>query len=532
MVLFKLSVLLGQQPVDGTSVIPYSKTVVLNGVDHVYRDSLLVAKYTYKNGVKEGEFTEYYYSSKNELIFKETGKFVAGLKQGKAKTYSKYDNALLNGPDNHYLDGQFHGSNKVQISRDTMVNASYKKGVLDGRATFYAHYKVYDGTGDSFSRWKMFEECLFVNGVKNGYTVLVSDYYSIGQSGYYKNGLKDSTWKFYVPYGEYKGELEGYCNYVNGKREGAAESYYGQITDDVDGVLTPEFTPMNVYVEFKNDVRHGEYIKTTSDGHILEKGFYVEGKRQGQWESGKWMDGMWVTLKGEVIDDLTQGKWNCYDSKKRLRIAMNLKNDTADGSWLYYDENGNIMHERVYDMMKEVSVTNYQGMENGFSSISISYIPGDSKHLSITTLSGDVTTRETFIVLLDSMPRLDSIANAYVNVRTGNFVDTVLYRDGTMTSFMHDTLSTVQNFSMGHVHGEQIVWDYIQGVRFERTYDMDTLLDERFYFIDGRPYKGVCELITETPPNREVIRVKKGRRKGYTEYYGRLTGRFLGRVKF
>jgi hypothetical protein len=159
-------------------------------------------------------------------------------------------------------------------------------------------------------------------------------------------------------------------------------------------------------------------------------------------------------------------------------------------------------------------------------------VPGDSTHLVISTVRGDVTGYETYLILFDSMPRLDTLANGYIDVRNGLYNDTFLHRDGVAKAYTHDTLFTLQNFSKNHLHGEQVFWDFKQGVRLERTYDMDTLLDERFYFLDGKPYKGVYELLTESPPNREVIRIKKGRRKGYTEIYGRLTGRLIGRVKY
>lgn len=527
LVLFNVPGLLAQEQ----ATITPAKFAVVDGEDKVYRDSLLVAKYTYKNGIKEGSYTEFFYSSLGEMVFKETGNFVAGLKQGKAKTSIFSGGKKYGANENYYVDGQLHGLGSVYEATDTLVHAIFNQGVMDGYANRQAYTKVYDETGYQFSRWQFFQECYYKNGVRDGYYIEVS-ISEIELRGKYTNGLRDSVWNFYITYGDYRGELQRYFTYVNGKLEGPAESYYAPVTDTVDGLLMRGYTPMNLYLEYKNDQLHGEYIKTTSDGRLLEQGFYVNGKRQGPWEFGRWQEGLWVIVKGEMIDDRMQGKWNCYDLKNRLRIKIALKNDTADGTWSYYDEYGNLMHERVFDMAKELSVTNYQGMENGFTSIGISYVPGDSNHLVISTVRDDVTGYETYLILFDSMPRLDTLANGYIDVRNGLYNDTFLHRDGVAKAYTHDTLFTLQNFSKNHLHGEQVFWDFIQGVRFERTYDMDTLLDERFYFLDGKPYKGVYELLTESPPNREVIRIKKGRRKGYTEIYGRLTGRLIGRVKY
>ncbi len=524
--LFNVTYLLAQQP-----AISSDTSRILNGEDKVYRDSLLVAKYTYKNGVKEGAYTEFYYSSMGALIFKETGKFVAGLKKGRSRTFVFSEGKLYNAADNYYLDGQLQGLGSVMVATDTLMHAIYSRGVLNGYATWQAYSKVYDETGYKFSQWQFFQECYYKNGVRDGYYIeVVNDEISI--IGKFVNGMKDSVWNFFVPYGPYKGELLYYFNFVNGLRQGPAESFFMATEEENNGFKTTVYNPINQYIEYRNDTAHGEFIQTTKEGVVIQKGFYVEGIRKGQWELSEWMNGVWVTWKGEMTNSHMNGRWNCYDDKKRLRLKSTMKNDTADGTWLYYDEQGNLTHERVFDMAKEVSVTNFEGMEDGFKSIGISFIPGDSNHLIISTLRDDVTAYETYILLLDSMPRLDTLANSYVNVRTGQYADSFMLRDGVLRTYTHDTLYTVQNFNMGHLNGEQVIWDYKQGVRFERTYDMDTLLDERFYFLDGRLYKGVCELISEVPPNREVIRVKKGRRKGYTEVYGRLTGRLIGRVKY
>lgn len=60
------------------------------------------------------------------------------------------------------------------------------------------------------------------------------------------------------------------------------------------------------------DVKHGEYLKTSYGGDILEKGFFKNGKRDSLWVyfANKGVD---TTFAGNYLDDKRVGEWAIFD---------------------------------------------------------------------------------------------------------------------------------------------------------------------------------------------------------------------------
>lgn len=505
-------------------------SVVKNGEDLVYRDSLLVAKYTYKNGIKNGPYSEMFYNSYGKLIFKETGKMVAGLKQGKAPISMKVTAKTMMSQENYYENGKPHGDNIIVEGIDTFLEAEFVHGKINGEATREVWAEAINAKGNSYFSWNEIEVSEYVMGVRHGYFYTLVDEVP-DQLGFYKNGLKDSVWNTYVTHGEYVGELQSVCTYVNGKKEGPAESFFKLVVQEVDGVETSGFAAIREHVVFKNDLMQGPYSLRGSDGDLVDTGNMVDGLRQGPWSISKWEDGKRLYLKGNMVNDKLKGLWFCYDSVKRLMAKLMFENDTLNGECLAYEANGVLSVKRVYDKGNVVALFNYKNLD-GFKSIGVSRIKGKPNHLLLTVEKDYLTLYEEYRFLKDRTPAPDTLAAQYINVFNGHYNDTFLVLDGLSKAYSHDTFVREQTYKMGHLNGVLTLLDYQQDIRLQRKFSNDTLMDEQFYFLDGSPFKGTFTLLSDSPPNREVIRIKKGRRKGYSEIYGRYTGNLLGRRKF
>lgn len=454
-----------------------------------------------------------------------------GLKHGRANVYNKYDDYFSKGPGNFYIRGSLEGTNQIMLNGDTMMQASYNYNRLNGRAAFFLHYKVYDGTGASYSRWRLIEESMFKNGLKHGSCVRADEYNEVSEAGFYKDGLKDSVWRRFITYGGYKGEVLDRVTYVRGLRQGPAEAFFSAYKDTLDGDTVIVYRKVSEYVEFKDDVLHGDYVLSAPTGIVMESGSFVEGKRHGRWQEVAPSGDEFVIWKGKYVEDKKEGEWIGLDKKKTMRIKGNYINGLADGLWLFYDEKKVKVAEKLFYEGHLFSLRNFQGLED-LSSVVISKLSKDAMRLNVELVADYRTSILSYQYIGgDTMPVLDTMVN-YFDMGNGNYNDSFLKLDGKHYLYSHDTLILLEQYSMGKLIGSREHFNYEQGVKVVNLYENDSMVSERFYTLDGKPFSGVYEMLVESPPNREVIRVRKGRRKGYTEYYGRLTGRYMGRVKF
>lgn len=99
-------------------------------------------------------------------------------------------------------------------------------------------------------------------------------------------------------------------------------------------------------IEKNPPVQHGDYIKKYPNGIVQMRGFYVNGKRNGQWTSffqnGK------VQSEGFFKDGLRDGKALVYYENGKIYYEGYYKDGREVGTWKFYDENGKQINEVVY----------------------------------------------------------------------------------------------------------------------------------------------------------------------------------------
>jgi len=99
-------------------------------------------------------------------------------------------------------------------------------------------------------------------------------------------------------------------------------------------------------------------ITSLSDGKLLEKGFYKNGLKNGEWLYYTWdlIDNCFYGLSN--LDDkiilnykngILVGKYQCYYNNNQIKTQGNYLNNKKNGSWIFFEENGYKALEIVFD---------------------------------------------------------------------------------------------------------------------------------------------------------------------------------------
>lgn len=259
---------------------------------------------TYKNDLKEGEWTEFsdIYGQKLSFEVYSEGKILSSEKyfeDGKLKEKTSYINGKADGikliyspegkiiSESPYSEGKLNGIQKnYYFTGELESTVPYKMGILDGESiTYYKNGNVY-------------EKGNYQNNTKVG----------IWHS-YYNNGAINNIFT----YNEY-GNLDGM-----------------QVTYTATDFEFKKFFKRET--EFKNGLRHGVMIFYYPKGNIREKGYFENDKK-----SGKWLEYF-------------------YDGK--IMNEHNFLNDKFDGVQKTFYTNGNIESESVFREGKQKEITQY-----------------------------------------------------------------------------------------------------------------------------------------------------------------------------
>lgn len=99
-------------------------------------------------------------------------------------------------------------------------------------------------------------------------------------------------------------------------------------------------------IESNPPVVNGDYVKKYTSGIVQMKGYYINGKREGQWtsffESGK------KQSEGFFKAGLRDGKAVVYFENEQVYYEGYYKNGQEAGKWVFYDPKGKKINEKDY----------------------------------------------------------------------------------------------------------------------------------------------------------------------------------------
>jgi antitoxin component YwqK of YwqJK toxin-antitoxin module len=239
---------------------------------------------------------------------------------------------IITGYTTEYIDAGFtegYAEGKWEYFKNNTLSESmnYSKGWLNGeKIKYYA-----DGTIQSKVKLK--------NGKVDG---TITRYAQNGKLEYEK-GMKDGIDEGPERSYDESGELVAETTYKNGKAEGKSFAHYNR--GNGDAYRKTEY--------YKNGLLDGEYTEIYDNGTVKTKGKYLNGKKEGVWETNK-EDGAKKPTEeykdGEVIKRIT------YFTDGKVEMERNFdSNGKQHGVEKKYDwEDGSLKTELNYVHGKQV----------------------------------------------------------------------------------------------------------------------------------------------------------------------------------
>lgn len=290
------------------------------------------------NKLKAGVWTFYY----DNGYIQSSGNYLRDSMNGKWEFY--YDNGQLMGKANYKMSS---GLNKG------------KSGIpLDGRDGYFISY---------YPNGKIWQEQKWLHGEYNGAFISHREDGSFDFTGFYAQGLKDSSWTYYYDSGikkleesyyqnklhgvsrsfNKKGKLEKELHYKSGEPDGYYAEYYNDgVTKKKEGNYSTAIieSTTGVYRDGKVETKKTYGNKSKAEG--VWKEWYSNGnlKSQGEYRNGMKF-GLWTTwyingnkqTEGKYRDDSEDGLWTGWYSNGELKGIGNYYNSDRVGKWLMCD---------------------------------------------------------------------------------------------------------------------------------------------------------------------------------------------------
>lgn len=476
---------------------PLPKTEVKRGISYTYYNQSDTVHYQgkVKNDLREGEWEFYRYTPAGEAVVYRTETYAAGVKSGPFMHYhgdtleqGNYDFDRLQG-------GYDHRRFEVGATGDTLLvpvrRGEYSAGTMVGN-------------------WQFFEKGKLL------------------EMGTYQAGKKTGLWKhYYIP----ENAVHWSAEYEAGKKHGK-ETRFFELAEDGKTKIEQH----SVYNHYKG-VLAGEYVIKDKDGFEIEKGSYVDGKKNGEVftynraEEEKcvshYMDGAQsgpatfsnradkVTVKGGFNNGKRNGKWTYFDPESGETIKeMTYVDGLLDGDWTAFHYNGNDQETRKIDKGELKELTFYA--TDGTSVIKSFEIEKDQPKAGWLTVSyshnhGDSVEQMTYELQASANLTPDNFLTTFndAKVKQGH-----LHLNGTYELYIGDKLLMQGNYTKDAKDG---LWDYFyhNTVVWEVTFANDKKTKEFFKTKDSSDgYKG--DFIVNFPNGKPQyeFKIKDGMRHG------------------
>jgi antitoxin component YwqK of YwqJK toxin-antitoxin module len=148
---------------------------------------------------------------------------------------------------------------------------------------------------------------------KSAYSTLFYMNGELAAEGKYEGTLKDSTWKYYSYYSHTLSYVE---NYKAGGKSGPSMKYY-------DNGLVAEI------IDWDSNIKQGKWLQYFEDGSLR--------------------------LSSSFVSDKIDGHYKVFTSPGKVAIDGSYKEGNKDGKWIFYNDQGIIEYELLYDNGKALN---------------------------------------------------------------------------------------------------------------------------------------------------------------------------------
>lgn len=127
----------------------------------------------------------------------------------------------------------------------------------------------------------------------------------------------------------------------------------GENTDEAQGNSSEQTTTVDTslrglvgVIEKNPPVQQGNYVAKYPNGIVKMKGYYINGKRNGQWTS--FFENGTVQSEGFFKDGLRDGRAVVYYENGKVYYEGYYKEGREVGKWTFYSPEGKIIQEKNY----------------------------------------------------------------------------------------------------------------------------------------------------------------------------------------
>lgn len=525
----------------------------VNGKFNQYENNKISITLDYIDGVKEGEYAEYYYDEAGKLIAKNIGQYKNNEKNSTWTFYSIETSGERVIKFENYVNGIKNG-NFQDIIGDSLVIGKYEYDKMQGKALIYQDFS-YLIFGDPMitdtAQMSLIAEGNYLAGVKHGYWKNYDFSGTLRSEGNFVNGKESGEWKFYytkiidMPYSQ---KLYMVQNYSNGKLNGKRlrfsyiieEKYpckdsvnIDKNTDTCTNFIYHKVLETSYYKDGELD---GPFELLDSLNELIVKGNFIKDKKNGEWfHRYSKTDPNNVTYfsyeKGNYLNDVRDGAWiEYYSDQKTVAKKFNYKNGSLHGIYIVYNRFNNPIETKKFDNGKFKELISYDSAgikpiakyeifeeyDNGFK----------CKH---TIYMEDGHTSQIYWVKKDKEINHEWFEFEFIiNEKLGNFKNGSMgFKDGEYALFYKGKPQVIGEYYQEKKSG---FWEFFyenQNVKIEINYINYIATKEKYLTMDGEMFSGEFIFYSEDGKTKESRKIKAGFRNGKTTYYDILSKKVI-----
>jgi antitoxin component YwqK of YwqJK toxin-antitoxin module len=533
-----------------------------NGVLKIYEEGKIDVSTTYKDDVRNGQCTEYYYNEETgELQLKQIGDYLNDEKNGTWKLFfvdeNKGERVLTF--ENYTRDiknGQFQ-----EAKGDSLIIGNYRNDLLHGE------YKVYLDVNrlllGGVIKTNIADLILIADGnyyenVKSGYWKNYDFTGTLRSEGRFSNGQETGEWNYYytnwsdgedgqMPYSK---QLFLTQNYLNGILDGKSTRYSYLNEEEypcseIDENKNPLDTCMRfVYQKvlettfYKNDKRNGPFELRDSMNGLIAKGNFIDDLKDGEWMhrySDKDINNetYFIYQKGNYTKDKREDKWVQYYIEGKIAETFNYKNGNLHGEYVILNQfnkprekkqfnNGNLVELITYDSLGIKKVNQYEIFDEIYNSF---------KCRKTTYFENGYSSQEYWVKKEKDIDHnwFELMFEIAIDKKLSD--DTKAYKDGTFKSFnSNNQLILIGEFYKEDKIGLWTFYYYDQNVKIESNFTNNKKPDEKYLDLNSELFSGSFIYIENGI--KEERRIKNGLRNGKTIYIDTKTKKTIKKENY
>ncbi len=535
----------------------------LNGILKTYEDGKISETYTFKDGVKEGEYTGYLYDEDDgELFLKIKANYqndeynglfqILAIEDKKERVIDRitYSKGVKNGP--------------FQESKgDSLIIGNYLNGKLNGEYKVYFDFvrMLIGGViKTDINALSLLSEGFYNNDNKSGYWKYYDITEALRSEGDYSNDLKNGEWKYYYskmsgeddivpPYSQALYLIE---NYKNGKLDGKStrfsiferESYpcseEEKLTQGKDTCVKINYEKILETSFYKNGKLNGPYELRDSINEIIAKGSFKDDLKEGEWfhrYSDKDINEKtyFIYQKGNYKNNEREGKWIQYYTEGEIAETFNFKNGELHGEYIEWNQFKRPREKKKFNYGKLSELISYDSLgvnpknkyeiydekNNSYKCRRTEYL--DEGYVSQEYwVKKDGKINHNFFELTFMLSTSDKISNG-----------TTGYKDGEFNLFnaQNQPIVTGIYYKENRI-GLWTFYYYDQNVKILSNFTKDKKVDEKYYNLNDELYSGKFTYYDSENEIKEERRIKNGLRNGRTTYINSKTNKTIKKEKY